>query len=76
MGIKSAMARSLRKRAEGGIKEMRECSLDEGDVRVAVSPKEQRRETGSGTGTRARIKSRPEVGKRRSAQCTRMASAA
>ena len=38
------MARSLRKRAEGGIKERRECSLDEGGVRAAVSPKEERRE--------------------------------
>ena len=38
------MARSLRKRAEGGIKERRECSLDEGDVQVAMSLKEERRE--------------------------------
>ena len=44
MGIKSAIARSLRKRAEGGIKERREGSLDEGGVRVVVSPKEERRE--------------------------------
>ena len=43
MGIKSAMARSLRKRA-GGIKERREGSLDEGGVRAALSPKEERRE--------------------------------
>ena len=34
----------------GGIKEMREGSLDEGGVRAAVSPKEERREGGSGTG--------------------------
>jgi len=59
----------------GGIKERREGSLDEGGVRVDVSPKEEIRE-GSGTGTRARIKSGPEVGKRRSAQCTRTTSAA
>ena len=38
------MARSLRKRAEGGIKERRDGSLDEGGVRAAVSPKEERRE--------------------------------
>ena len=38
------MARSLRKRAEGGIKERREGSLDEGGVRAAMSPKEERRE--------------------------------
>ena len=44
VGIKSAMARSPRKRAEGRIKERREGSLDEGDVRAAVSPKEERRE--------------------------------
>ena len=29
---------------EGGIKERRECSLDEGDVQVALSLKEERRE--------------------------------
>ena len=57
-----------------GIKERREGSLDEEGVRVAVSPKEKRRE-GSGTGTRARIKSGPEARKRRSAQCTRTTSA-
>ena len=38
------MARSLRKRVEGGIKERREGSLDERGVWVAVSPKEERRE--------------------------------
>ena len=38
------MARSLLKRAEGVIKERREGSLDEGGVRVVVSPKEERRE--------------------------------
>ena len=38
------MARSLRKRAEGGIKERREGLLDEGGVRAVVSPKEERRE--------------------------------
>ena len=38
------MARSLRKRVEGGIKERREGSLDERGVRAAVSPKEERRE--------------------------------
>ena len=38
------MACFLRKRAEGGIKERREGSLDEGGVRVVVSPKEERRE--------------------------------
>ena len=32
--------------SEGGIKERREGSLDEGGVRVAVSPKEERREGG------------------------------
>ena len=58
------MARSLRKRAEEGIKERRECSLDKGGVRAAVSPKEERREGGSGTGTRARIKSRPDAEKK------------
>ena len=60
------MACCLRKRAEGGIEERREGSLDEGGVRAAVSPKEERREGGSGTGTRARIKSGPEAEKRRS----------
>jgi len=40
------MARSLRKRVEGGIKERRESSLDEGGVWVAVSPK--RRKKGGG----------------------------
>ena len=43
MGIRSAMMRSLRKRAEGESKEGREGSLDEGGVRVVVSPKEERR---------------------------------
>ena len=38
------MACFLRKRAEGGIKERREGSLDEGGVRVALSSKEERRE--------------------------------
>ena len=38
------MARSLRKRAKGGIKERREGSLDEGGVQAAMSPKEERRE--------------------------------
>ena len=38
------MARSLLKRAEGVIKERSEGSLDEGGVRVVVSPKEERRE--------------------------------
>ena len=38
------MAHSPRKRAEGGIKERREGSLDEGGVRAAMSPKEERRE--------------------------------
>ena len=76
MGIQPAMACFLCKRAEGGIKERREGSLDEGGVRAAMSPKEERREGGSDTGTRARIKSGTEAGKRRSAQCTRMASAA
>ena len=38
------MACFLRKRAEGGIKERREGSLDEGGVRAALSPKEERRE--------------------------------
>ena len=73
MGIKSAMACSLRKRAEGGIKESREGSLDEGGVWAAMSPKGERR--GSGRGTRARIKSGPEARKRSCAQCTRTASA-
>ena len=40
------MAHSPRKRAEGGIKERREGSLDEGGVRAAMSPKEERREGG------------------------------
>ena len=44
MGIQPAMARSLLKREEGGIKERREGSLDEGGMRVVVSPKEERRE--------------------------------
>ena len=41
--------------SEGEIKERREGSLDERGVRVAVSPKEERREGegGSGMGTRA-----------------------
>ena len=38
------MACFLRKRAEGGIKERREGSLDKGGVRAALSPKEERRE--------------------------------
>ena len=38
------MVRSLRERVEGGIKERREGLLDEGGVRAAVSPKEERRE--------------------------------
>ena len=38
------MACFLRKRAEGEIKERREGSLDEGGVRAALSPKEERRE--------------------------------
>ena len=38
------MARSLLKRAEGVIKERREGSLDDGGMRVVVSPKEERRE--------------------------------
>ena len=76
VGIHSAMARSLRKRAEGGIKERREGLLDEGGMRAVVSSKEERREGGSSTGTRARIKSGLEAGKRRSAQCMRTASVA
>ena len=46
MGIQPTMACFLRKRAEGGIKERREGSLDEGGVRAALSPKEERREGG------------------------------
>ncbi|XP_066341428.1 ankyrin repeat-containing protein NPR4-like [Miscanthus floridulus] len=44
VGIKSAIVRSLRRQAEGGIKERRECSLDEEGVRADVSPKGERRE--------------------------------
>ena len=43
VGKKSAMVPSLRKRAEGEIKERREGSLDEGGMQAAVSPKEERR---------------------------------
>ena len=39
-------------------------------------PKRRKKGGGSGTGMRVRIKSGPEAGKRRSAQFTRMASAA
>ena len=75
VGIKSAMTRSLRKRAKGGIKERREGSLNEGGVWAAVSPKEERRE-GFWYGDEGEDKSGLEAGKRRSAQCTRAASAA
>ena len=53
----------------GRKKERRGGSLDEGGVRAAVSPKEKIGR-GSGTGMRARIKSRLDAGKRRSAQYT------
>ena len=68
------MARSLRKRAEGGIKERREGSLDEGGVRVVVSPKEERRE-GVRYGDEGEDQERTKGQEKRSAKCTRTASA-
>ena len=74
MGIKSVMAHSLRKRAEGGIKERREGSLDEGGVQAAVSPKEERREGGPvwGRGRGSRADQRPRKGEAHSARGRRV----
>ena len=61
-GIKSATMRSLREFEWRKEKGEERGSLDEGGVRAAVSPKVENRR-GSGTGTRARIKSRQDAGK-------------
>jgi len=67
---------------KGEIKERRGGPLEEKGVRAVVSPKEERKEReGEMRGVRygkrrCEVESRPDVRKRKSAQCTRTASAA
>ena len=53
-------------------------ALDEGGMRATMFTKEERREgeEGSGVGRGMGVKSRPDAGKRRNAQCTKTVSAA
>ena len=70
------MAHSLLKRAEGGNKGEERGFARRGRHVDGRVPKRRKKGGGSGTGTRARIKSGPEAGKRRSVQCTRTTSVA
>ena len=74
VGIKPAMARSLRKRAEGGNTGEQRGFAQRGRRAGGHVPK-RRKKGGFSTETRARIKSGPEVQKKSYAQCTRTASA-
>ena len=77
VGRASAMVRSLHELEWREEKGEERGSLDEGGMWVAVSPKEEnRRGRRFGTGMRARIKSRLDAGKTRSAQCTSTVDAA